>query len=171
MTHEIQKTIAIECPFEGGTMREEGNVEYAKRCMVDALNRYEAPFLSHLLFPHHLDDTDPEQRELGLQAGHAIAARLEAWAVYLDRGVTAGMLRGIDAALAAGFRPVHVGFPDLGHYVPVDRCIVFRTFIEGDHTSAEIRLNQCGAWPRLVEHFEKLARQSWDLPRAGDWER
>jgi len=172
------RTVVIESPFEGGTAREAANVEYAKRCMNDALRRNEAPFLSHLIYPHSLDDTIPEQRELGIQAGHAVAARMEIWAIYLDRGVTRGMLQGIDAAVTAGFRPVHVGFDDQDGYdypyAPREKRIVFRTFadVDGDvapdDVAKEIRLNQCVHWPVMLAHFEAIARQSWDLPRMPD---
>ncbi len=160
------KTVMIESPFEGGTSREGANVAYAKRCMNDALRRDEAPYLSHLLYPHTLDDTIPEQRNRGIRAGHEIAADLDMWCFYLDRGVTRGMLEGVDAAVAAGFRPLHVGFADESVLLPHEKPIVFRTFAGvGDDLAREIRLYECVHWPALLDRFEQLARQNWDLPR------
>ena len=157
------RTVMIESPFEGGTEREAGNVIYAKRCMNDALRRGEAPYLSHLLYPATLDDTIPEQRERGITAGHAIAAKMDAWVFYLDRGITRGMLQGVDAAVVAGFRPYH----DIGASVwaPCEKPIVFRTFsVELDVLAEEIRLHQCARWPLLLERFAHHARREWDLP-------
>src|SRR5204862_6157379 len=136
-----------------------------KRCMNDALRRGEAPYLSHLLYPKTLDDTIPEQRERGIRAGHAIAARLEAWIFYLDRGITRGMLQGVDAAVAACFRPVHVD-DAASVYPPYERRILFRTFdLEGSgmyreaggtqHEASEIMLHRCVRWPLLLAHFAK----------------
>ncbi len=160
------RTVMIESPFEGGTSREGANVQYAKRCMNDALRRFEAPYLSHLLYPHTLDDTIPEQRERGIKAGHAIASRLDEWCFYLDRGVTRGMLEGVDAAVAAGFRPYHVGFAGESVLQPYEKPITFRTFVgTGDDLAREIRLYECVHWPLLLDRFERIARQGWDLPR------
>lgn len=171
---EIIHTVMIESPFEGGTDREVDNVEYAKRCMNDALRRGEAPCLSHLLYPKTLDDTIPEQRERRIKSGHAIAARLEAWIFYLDRGMTRGMLEGVDAAVAAGFRPFHrvAASPGFG---PYERPILFRTFdpeigdrtcyASGQHAeSGQLYLHECARWPLLLAHFEKHALREWDLP-------
>lgn len=168
------RTVMIESPFEGGTEREADNVKYAERCMNDAMARGEAPWLSHLLYPKTLDDTIPEQRSRGIKAGHAIAARLEAWVFYLDRGVTRGMLEGVDAAVAAGFRPRWVD-PLGSVYRPYEKPILFRTFnLEGSgmyrlsdgtqREASEIMLHQCARWPLLLAQFEKHARWEWDLP-------
>lgn len=156
------RTVMIESPFEGGTEREADNVGYAKRCMNDALRRGEAPYLSHLLYPGTLDDTIPEQRERGITAGHAIAARMDAWIFYLDRGVTRGMLQGIDAAVAAGFRPYHEDNRS-SVWLPYEKPIVFRTFSDAD-LAEELRLHQCTRWPTLLVRFDSHARKEWDLP-------
>lgn len=167
------RTVMIESPFEGGTEREADNVAYAKRCMNDALRRGEAPYLSHLLYPGTLDDTIPEQMEKGIRASHAVAAKMDSWIFYLDRGITRGMLQGVDAAVAAGFRPYH----DVGESVwsPYEKPIIFRTFdLEGSgmyrladgtqREASEIMLHQCAKWPLLLVQFEKHARREWDLP-------
>jgi hypothetical protein len=94
-----KKTIVVESPFEGGTPREADNVRYLQHCLADCFRRGEAPFASHGLYPGVLDDTNPEQRALGIESGWAIAMKLDAWVWYLDRGVTPGMLAGFDASL------------------------------------------------------------------------
>ncbi len=88
------KTVVVESPFEGGTPREVDNVVYLRRCLADCFRRGEAPFASHGLYPGVLDDTVPDERTLGIRAGWAIAHQLDAWAWYLDRGLTRGMIAG-----------------------------------------------------------------------------
>ena len=68
------KRVVIESPYaaaNGHTVAE--HEEYARRCMADSLARGEAPLASHLLYtqPGILDDTNPEQRRLGMEAGLA----------------------------------------------------------------------------------------------------
>lgn len=64
--------VVIESPYTGDV---EGNVAYAKRCVMDCLKRGEAPYASHLFFtqPGILDDLKPEERMRGILAGLAWA--------------------------------------------------------------------------------------------------
>lgn len=80
------------------------NVRYARRCVRHALARGEAPIASHLLYtqPGILRDTVPAERQWGIQAGLAWQAAAQAAAVYVDRGISAGMEQGIAAARARG---------------------------------------------------------------------
>jgi hypothetical protein len=113
------KLVIIESPFGkrvDGTpctpqeMAE--NLVYARACMRDSLRRGdEAPFGSHLIYPQVLDDATPEERKLGMEAGWAwaqaaaIAKGLSTVvAVYIDRGVTPGMLDGIKQHKINGLR-------------------------------------------------------------------
>ena len=98
----VTKLVLLESPYAGDVSR---NVKYAKLCMRDCLLRGEAPFASHLLYPQVLDDSNVEERGLGIEAGLAWGARAEATVVYIDRGTSPGMALGVEAALAAG-RPV-----------------------------------------------------------------
>lgn len=86
------KRVIIESPYAGDIER---NIKYAKRCMWDSLKRGEAPFLSHLLYPQVLDDTNPDERELGMKAGFEWGRGAELTAVYVDYGITPGMGDGI----------------------------------------------------------------------------
>jgi hypothetical protein len=93
------KRVVIESPFKGANAREQAaNVEYAKACMLDSLKRGEAPFASHLLYTQVLDDAVAEEREMGIAAGLAFVRDADLTAVYINRGVSAGMLRGVEAA-------------------------------------------------------------------------
>lgn len=95
----MKPRVIIESPLAGDV---EANVSYARACMADSLRRGEAPFASHLLYTQVLDDVKPEERELGLSAGLEWYAGATLCAVYVDRGISGGMRRGIDAARAAG---------------------------------------------------------------------
>jgi hypothetical protein len=68
--------------------------------------RNESPFASHLLYtlPGVLRDGIAHERDLGIRAGLE-CTQAQATVVYIDRGISAGMRRGIEAAKKAG-RPV-----------------------------------------------------------------
>ncbi len=93
------KRVIIESPFAGKSKKTlERNIEYARRAMNDSLKRGEAPFLSHLLYTQVLDDTDPVQRFIGIEAGLSWGEAAEATIVYEDYGITDGMYQGIHRA-------------------------------------------------------------------------
>lgn len=92
------KLVVIESPFapsENHTVEE--HVEYAQKCMHDSLIRGEAPYASHLLYtqPNVLDDTIPEERKLGIEAGFMWRNVAEVTAFYVDFGYSNGMLMGL----------------------------------------------------------------------------
>jgi len=95
------KRVIIESPYAGDIPT---NVMYAQRCVRDSVLRGEAPIASHLLFtqPNILDDENPEERTLGIAAGHAWMRVADACVVYLDRGLSRGMRLGILAASLCG---------------------------------------------------------------------
>lgn len=92
------RRVVLESPFAGNIER---NIAYAKLCVRDCLLRGEAPIASHLLFtqPGLLDDNVPEQRKLGIGAGHAWTKVADAVVVYMDFGVSKGMVAGEEVAL------------------------------------------------------------------------
>lgn len=95
------KLVVIESPFAGDVA---ANVEYAKRCVRDCLARGESPYASHLFFTQRgiLDDDDPTERKLGIDAGLAWARAADAVVVYIDRGISDGMRHGMSAHLRSG---------------------------------------------------------------------
>lgn len=95
------RLVIIESPYAGDV---EANVEYARACVRDSLQRGEAPIASHLLYtqPGILRDDEPAERQLGIDAGLAWRRVAEASVVYTDRGMSPGMLYGIMAAMGAG---------------------------------------------------------------------
>lgn len=93
------RRVVVESPYAGEV---DDNVAYARACLLDCLRRGEAPFASHLLYPEVLDDAKPSERQLGLNAGLAWGRCADLVAVYIDRGISSGMRRGIEAAQDAG---------------------------------------------------------------------
>jgi len=97
--------VVIESPY--GAPNQAGidrNVAYARACVRDSLQRGEAPIASHLLHTQEgiLRDEVPEERTLGINAGHAWIPKAEGVAVYEDLGISGGMRIGIAVAEAAG---------------------------------------------------------------------
>lgn len=60
------KIVYIASPYAGDV---EGNVEFAKAACRLAMAQGSTPVAAHLLYPQMLDDTVPEQRELGVRLG------------------------------------------------------------------------------------------------------
>jgi hypothetical protein len=102
------RRVIIESPYaaENDSMRGI-YVDYARACLLDSLRRGEAPFASHLLYaqPGVLRDEVASERHQGIEAGLAWAIVADVTVVYVDHGISNGMQRGIDHALARG-RPV-----------------------------------------------------------------
>lgn len=99
-----RRRVILESPFAGDTG---ANMDYARACLRDCLDRGEAPFASHLLYtqPGALRDDVPEQRRMGIDAGLAWGEAADATVVYGDLGVSGGMRDGIRDAESAG-RPI-----------------------------------------------------------------
>lgn len=95
------RLVILESPYAGDV---EANVDYARRCVRDALTRGDAPIASHLLYtqPGILRDDVPAERAWGIEAGLAWRRVAEATVVYIDRGMSPGMEHGIRAAEVAG---------------------------------------------------------------------
>ena len=92
--------VQIESPFAG----DESNKDYLHAALHDSLLRGEAPFASHAIYtlPGVLDDTIPEERKLGMEAGFAYLRNADLVAVYIDKGISKGMEAGIERASALG---------------------------------------------------------------------
>lgn len=104
------RLVVLESPYAGNV---EENLAYARRCVHDCLLRGESCVASHLLFtqPGVLDDNHPEERKLGIAAGHEWYRVAEAAVVYTDRGISPGMDAGIKIATERG---IPVEFRSLG---------------------------------------------------------
>jgi len=102
------RRVIVESPYSaptaGGVL---ANIEYARCCMADALSKDESPFLSHLLYtqPGVLRDEIPSERQQGIEAGFAWIEVADEAIVYVDHGVSRGMVEGVKAARRIG-KPV-----------------------------------------------------------------
>ena len=102
------RRVILESPYNAKTAAQaERNLRYARAAMRDALQHGESPLASHLLYtqPGILSDSDPVERQLGIEAGLAWGSAAAATVVYMDLGVSPGMQIGIDHARAEG-RPL-----------------------------------------------------------------
>jgi hypothetical protein len=95
------RLVILESPFAGD---EQANIDYARLCVRDSLMRGEAPIASHLLYtqPTILDDSVPEERQHGIDAGLAWGMVADATVVYTNRGLSRGIEFGILQAEAQG---------------------------------------------------------------------
>lgn len=113
--------VIIETPFQGASESEmQRNLQFARRCMQDSLNRGEAPVMFHMLYPQRaggpLNDNKPEQRQRGKDAAKNWYRRgAEKVVIYDDLGITEGMKEGIHRASDR------------------DLDIEFRTLADSDH--------------------------------------
>lgn len=108
------KRVIVESPYAASTAQgRKDNITYLRRALHDCLLRGEAPFASHAIYTQAgvLDDTVPEERSLGIEAGLVWGRQAEATVVYCDRGVTEGMRLGILRAHEEG-RPVEHRYLD-----------------------------------------------------------
>lgn len=97
-----RKLVVVETPFMGDVER---NVRYTRACMRDCLvNHNEYPFASHLLYTQTgvLNDNNPEERKLGIEAGFGWAIFAKSSIFYTDLGMSNGMKGGVANAERAG---------------------------------------------------------------------
>lgn len=99
------RRVVLESPY-GADSNEKvrANIEYARACVRDCLERGESPIASHLLFtqPNVLRDNLPAERILGMEAGWAWMEVADAVVVYEDYGVSRGMQQGVKRAESLG---------------------------------------------------------------------
>lgn len=105
----MMRRVILETPFKGSAVspveawwNRWRNRIYARRCLRDCLDRGEAPFASHLLYPQVLHDSWDDERAQGIAAGLAWLQVADATVVYTDRGMSEGMRTGIAAAIREG---------------------------------------------------------------------
>lgn len=84
--------VILESPYSGDIT---ANTYYLQRCILDCLARGETPYASHQMLTDALVDADPEQRELGIQSGLEWHWHAHHGVVYVDRGISRGMVLGV----------------------------------------------------------------------------
>jgi len=139
------KLVVIESPYAGDVTN---NVAYAKRCIIDSLHRGEAPFASHLFFTQEglLDDTNPEERLLGMEAGLAWGKNAEVVAAYVDLGISGGMRHGLQAASKAG--------------IHIEARRIYGEVTEGDRKAVQEASEDAGFSTRSVLALSSLDDES-----------
>ena len=91
--------VIIESPYKDDIVR---NTDYAKRCMIDSLNRGESPLVFHLLYTQVLDETNEDERYKGISASFIWHKNADKLVVYEDYGITYGMELAINLAKQNG---------------------------------------------------------------------
>ena len=90
--------VIIESPYAASeTHTVEQHIQYARECMRDSLMRGESPYASHLLYAQKcvLDDLNPEERKLGIEAGFMWRNVADLTVFYIDLGYSKGMQLGL----------------------------------------------------------------------------
>ena len=108
------KLVILESPFKEVTAELKArNIAYLKEAMSHSLHLGESPIASLLTWAMSeiLDDNNPDERKLGMEAGFAWYKVAEACVVYQDFGISRGMIAGIkkaaDKKLPIFYRLIH----------------------------------------------------------------
>ena len=97
--------VIVESPYANDDpLLASRNKRYALAACHDCYSRGEAAFASHLFYTQFLEDDDPNERREGMAMGCAWMERADLVAVYVDLGISAGMMHGIEEASAMGIR-------------------------------------------------------------------
>lgn len=95
------RKVTIESPYRGNI---EQNKAYLRICMLDSIERGEAPSASHKLYTDVLDDDNEEERLLGIELGFAWLKASDLVAFYEDLGWSPGMKACLKCLKYARFR-------------------------------------------------------------------
>jgi hypothetical protein len=150
------RRVIIESPYAGDI---EKNLIYARAAMRDCLERGEAPFASHLLYtqPGILDDNDPDERKLGIQAGLIWGQDAEATVVYYDLGISDGMKFGIEEALKMNrsieFRKIPGWLTLRNDFTPEGKAI---------WDAVDQAASRCPEWIRKMVEKAELSKEGTD---------
>lgn len=110
------KTICIESPYAGSTELEiANNVSYAMMALDICLRSGLSPYACHLQNTLVLSDSIPEERERGICAGIELGNRCDERWVFVDLGITPGMLLAIKAAEETGQPVVYVSLDEFAY--------------------------------------------------------
>lgn len=92
------KLIYVASPYAGDI---EQNTEFARKACRHVMNEGHAFFAPHLLYPQLLDDSNPQERQAGLDMGLAMLLRCDELWCYGDR-ISHGMHLEIEEAVRIG---------------------------------------------------------------------
>lgn len=99
----------IASPYSGDV---EENIEFACTACRMAIAAGYTPIAPHLIYPQILDDSDPTQRETGIQLGLSLLSRCSELWVCGDI-ISAGMAREIETAERLGIPARRFSFVDI----------------------------------------------------------
>lgn len=92
------KLIYVASPYVGDI---EQNTEFARKACRHVMNEGHAFFAPHLLYPQLLNDSNPQERQAGLDMGLAMLPRCDELWCYGDR-ISYGMHLEIEEAVRIG---------------------------------------------------------------------
>jgi hypothetical protein len=96
------KLVVCESPYRAETPFElRRNLAYARALVHHFTMRGFSAHASHLLYTQCLDDRDPEQRRLGIEAGLALLRVADVHAFGIDLGISHGMTMAMEKAKAS----------------------------------------------------------------------
>lgn len=92
------KIIYVASPYAGDIQK---NTEFAKRACRHVMNEGHSFFAPHLLYPNLLDDSQPRERQLGIDMGLAMLEHCDELWCYGER-ISHGMMQEIAVADSLG---------------------------------------------------------------------
>lgn len=97
------RKVIIESPFRASQAYSvDQHRTYLMHAMADCVAKGEIPFASHLYLAEILNDDNPRERALGIEAGWEWGKHADAIVVYQDFGRSEGMMKSIDHYEALG---------------------------------------------------------------------
>lgn len=98
----MNKLIYVCTPYRASTPEELAeNIRLAKRVCKRVLSENYVPYAPHLFFPWFLDEDNPKDRKLGMDAGMKVLERCDGLYVSGPR-ISEGMAREIEKAASLG---------------------------------------------------------------------
>ena len=98
--HEKLPCLVLTTPQQRHWSENDPDVTFTCACMIDSLDKKEAPLAFHLLYtlPDILDPQNLEEKHLGQKAKNAWMENADGLLVYVDHGVTEDMEEDIETA-------------------------------------------------------------------------
>ncbi len=93
----MTRLVIIESPYAGNV---QANLQYLHRCIRDCALRGDSPYASHLMLTTALDDTNPQERALGIELGLCWRRAADCAIFYTDLGWSSGMIAAQELYLA-----------------------------------------------------------------------
>lgn len=130
------KRVIIESPFRDSPERA---LTFARAVALACVHKGESAWGSHMIWPQFLPET-PEERALGIEAGHAWGEVADIHAFYTDLGWSGGMISALSLCLLKGWyfelrtlRPMPVALPIEGDFTYDDMMTIERSVRENYH--------------------------------------